>query len=181
MRSKLVLATLVAVLSLVGLSACADNEAPTTPFNSADVSFAQDMIPHHRQATEMARLASDRSQNDEVLDLASQISAAQKPEIDTMTGWLKSWDKKVPSTDMNGMSGMSGMMSDDQMSSLTASTGKQFDTMFLTMMTAHHQGAIEMAAREEANGRNTHAVKLARKIQTDQAAEIRTMRSLLDS
>ncbi|MBC7594272.1 MAG: DUF305 domain-containing protein, partial [Kineosporiaceae bacterium] len=119
----------------------------------------------------------------------SQITAAQQPEIDTMSGWLKSWDKKVPAgSGSGGMAGMDhgsssmpGMMSDDQMSSLEASTGPTFDQMFLTMMMAHHKGAIEMAATEESSGEYNRAVTLAKKIQKEQAAEIVTMESLLKS
>ena len=59
MRIKPILATLVVAVSMVGLSACSDDSS-SKAFNDADVSFAQDMIPHHRQATEMAALAADR-------------------------------------------------------------------------------------------------------------------------
>lgn len=187
MRFKLIFATLVAAFSLVGVSACGGSDAPAKVFNSADVSFAQDMIPHHRQATEMAKLAADRTQNSQVLDLAAKILAAQQPEIDAMSSWLRSWDKKIPgeSSSMSGMdhgtSSMPGMMSADQMSSLKGSSGGDFDQMFLTMMVSHHEGAIEMAAKEEAAGRYNHALDLAKKIQADQAAEISTMKSLLSS
>lgn len=187
MRIKPVFATLVAVLSLVGLAACGGSDTPAQAFNKADVSFAQDMIPHHRQATEMAQLAADRTDNTKVSDLATKIIAAQQPEIDTMSGWLKSWGKKVPadSSDMSGMdhggSSMPGMMSADQMSSLKAASGPEFDQMFLTMMISHHEGAIEMAAAEQAGGKYNPAVDLAKKIQADQATEISSMKSLLSS
>lgn len=187
MRIKPAFATLVAVLSLAGLSACGGNDAPAQSFNKADVSFAQDMIPHHRQATEMAQLAADRTDNTKVQDLATKIIAAQQPEIDTMSGWLKSWDEKVPtaSSGMSGMdhggSSMPGMMSADQMSTLKSASGSEFDEMFLTMMISHHEGAIEMAATEEADGKYNHAVDLAKKIQADQGAEISAMKSLLSS
>lgn len=187
MRTKTIFATLIAVLSLTGLSACGGSDDVAKAFNSADVSFAQDMIPHHRQAIEMAKTAADRTTNTDVQDLAEKILAAQQPEIDTMSGWLKSWDKKVPSesSSMSGMdhgaSGMPGTMSADQMSSLESMSGSDFDQMFLTMMIAHHEGAIKMAAKEENRGRYDHAVDLAQKIQTDQAAEISTMKALLTS
>lgn len=189
MRTKLIFATLATALSLIGLSACGGSDTAAKGFNNADVTFAQDMIPHHRQATEMAKLASERSTNPQVLDLASRITAAQQPEIDTMSGWLTSWGKKVPadtgSGDMAGMdhgaSSMPGMMSDKEMSSLEGATGPAFDQMFLTMMIAHHQGAIEMAATEESDGKYDDGVALAKRIQKDQAAEIAEMESLLTS
>jgi uncharacterized protein (DUF305 family) len=55
-------------------------------FNTADVTFAQDMVPHHEQAVEMAELVPDRSTNPQVIDLAQRIQAAQGPEIDTLDG-----------------------------------------------------------------------------------------------
>ena len=45
-------------------------------FNDADVAFASDMIPHHRQAIQMARLAGDQAEDPRVLDLAGRIEAA---------------------------------------------------------------------------------------------------------
>ena len=186
MRYKLIFTTVIATLALLGLSACSNNQASEKSFNSADVSFAQDLIPHHRQATEMAELAADRTTNSRVSALAAKIIAAQQPEIEAMSGWLKSWDKKVSDdSSMGGMdhgsSGMPGMMSMDEMSSLKGSSAGQFDQMFLTMMISHHKGAIEMAATEEADGTYLPALKLAKKIQTDQAAEIVTMEALLTS
>lgn len=186
MRIRTIFATLTAALALTALAACSGSDSSTSPtFNKADVSFAQDMIPHHRQATEMASLAASRTQNTEVLDLAQQIIAAQKPEITLMSGWLKSWGKDVPQ-DMSGMSGMSdssmpGMMSDADMKALEASSGSVFDTRFLTMMIQHHKGAIEMAKTEAADGNYSDAVRLAAQIQKDQNAEIRTMESQLKS
>jgi uncharacterized protein (DUF305 family) len=191
MRIKPVLATLVVAVSMITLSACSDDSSSSDAFNEADVSFAQDMIPHHRQATEMAELADSRSTDPSVLDLASKIIAAQQPEIDAMSGWLTSWDKEVPGEqgemgEMDGMdhgssSGMPGMMSSDDMDSLEAATGAAFDKLFLTMMIEHHEGAIEMARTEESDGKYAHAVELAKKIQKDQASEIVTMESLLKS
>ncbi|KAA1376614.1 DUF305 domain-containing protein [Aeromicrobium fastidiosum] len=186
-------ATLVAVAA-AALTACSssDDSSASADFNKADVSFAQDMIPHHRQATEMAALAKTRTDTAAVLELAADIEAAQGPEIDTMTGWLKEWGKDVPADgdDMGGMdhsnmgddsSSMPGMMSDDQMAELEASSGVAFDQMFLTMMVAHHEGAVQMAKAEQSDGKNAEAKALAGTIRKDQTAEIATMRDLLGS
>jgi uncharacterized protein (DUF305 family) len=48
-------------------------------------------------------------------------------------------------------------------------------------MVQHHQAAIDMANQEVKTGKNTDAVALAKKIVTDQTAEIATMQSLLTS
>lgn len=162
-------------------SAPTSSSEPSADFNEADVTFATDMIPHHRQAVEMAELAASRADNPEVKQLARQISDAQDPEIQTMSDWLASWGQPVPE-DMSGMDmsgSMPGMMSGEEMSKLESAEGAEFDQMFLTMMIAHHQGAIEMAKTESADGQNEDAVALAQKIQKDQAAEIKTMQGLL--
>jgi uncharacterized protein (DUF305 family) len=155
-------------------------------FNDADVTFATEMIPHHRQAVEMAKLADTRAKSTEVKDLAMQIMNAQDPEIQTMSGWLTDWGKPVPSDsssmsgmDMGGASSMPGMMSSDDMDKLMKATGAEFDQMFLTMMISHHEGAIEMAKTEEANGMNAEATGLAARIEEAQNEEITTMQGLL--
>ncbi len=194
MRTRMMVATLVAAAAAT-LSACSssDDSSASADFNDADVTFAQDMIPHHRQATEMAALAKTRTDTTAVLDLASAIQAAQGPEIDTMTGWLKSWGKDVPAEgdsmggmDHSSMSGddassMPGMMSDDQLTELKAASGTAFDQMFLTMMLEHHEGAVEMAKTEQSDGKNADAKALAATIEKDQTAEIAQMRDLLGS
>ncbi len=57
-------------------------------FNDADVMFAQMMYPHHAQAVEMAKMTHGRTDNPDILSLASAIAAAQQPEMDQLTSWL---------------------------------------------------------------------------------------------
>lgn len=167
-------ATVAAALVLAG---CAGSES-----NDADVTFAQDMIPHHQQAVEMSQVADGRADSDAVRDLASGIEAAQGPEIETMTAWLEEWDAEVPDSSMEGMdeSDMAGMMSSEDMSALEDASGAEFDQMWLTMMIEHHEGAIEMAETEQTDGENDDAVELAETIEETQAAEIEQMEQLLD-
>ncbi|MER7051412.1 DUF305 domain-containing protein [Streptomyces sp. NPDC000351] len=168
-------------------SASASADAGRQAHNAQNVAFAQGMIPHHRQALEMARLAAGRSASAKVEDLAARIEKAQDPEISTMTGWLKAWGEKVPraSEPMPGMddhsthSGMPGMMDGQDMAELEEASGKAFDRMFLTMMVEHHEGAVEMAATQTAKGRYAPAKALAGDIATAQKAEITEMNKLL--
>lgn len=163
-------------------SSSATSTDQTPNFNDADVTFATDMIPHHRQAVEMAELARTRAQNQRVMDLAMQIMNAQDPEIQTMTGWLQEWGQPVPE-DMSGMDmsgSMPGMMSTAEMDRLEGMSGPGFDKMFLQMMIKHHQGAIEMARAELANGSNADAKALAQVIKDAQTTEVAAMRRLLN-
>jgi uncharacterized protein (DUF305 family) len=146
--------------------------------NQADISFAQNMVMHHQQAIEMADMVLGKTGvNAKVTELAQNIKDAQQPEIDTMNGWLKSWaaSSSMPSQDMGGM------MSDSDMAALTDASSADAGKLFLTQMVQHHQGAIDMANQEVKTGKNTDAVALAKKIVTDQTAEIATMQSLLTS
>ena len=59
--------------------------------NQADLTFAQQMIPHHQQALDMARMVAGHTTNAKVTDLAGRIEKAQDPEIQQMTGWLSQW------------------------------------------------------------------------------------------
>lgn len=153
------------------------------PHNTADVTFATDMIPHHAQALEMAKLALAKAANPQVKQLAQAIEGAQTPEISTMAGWLKGWKQPVPDTSMGGMDmgGMSmpGMMSSADMAKLKAATGARFDRLWLTQMIAHHRGAVTMARTELNAGQNSDAKALARSIITGQTSEIATMTKLL--
>ncbi|WP_033283241.1 DUF305 domain-containing protein [Streptomyces sp. NRRL F-525] len=155
--------------------------------NAADVSFSKDMIQHHRQAVEMAGLAAGHASSAQVKSLATKIEGAQAPEIKTMSGWLTSWGEQVPE-DMSGMdSGMGhdmssstpGMMSDADMGKLEKASGADFDTMFLTMMVEHHEGAVDMAKTEKADGSYAPATALAAGVITAQSAEIKQMNKML--
>ncbi|MFG3419845.1 DUF305 domain-containing protein [Micromonospora sp. NPDC049460] len=151
-------------------------------FGDADAMFAQMMIPHHRQAVEMAELAATRAADPEVKRLAGEIKAAQAPEIATMSGWLSAWGRPVPSPGAETPHmdhGMPGMMSDADMEKLAAASGREFDRQFLTMMIAHHEGAVTMARDELARGVNAEAKALAQQIVTTQQAEIDTMEKIL--
>ncbi|WP_411134380.1 DUF305 domain-containing protein [Streptomyces sp. C10] len=151
--------------------------------NAADVAFAKGMIPHHRQAVEMAGLAATRASSSQVKELATKIEQAQDPEIKTMSGWLTAWGEQVPA-EMPGMdhsahSGMAGMMSTKEMEALKKKSGKDFDTAFMEMMVGHHQGAVEMAGTEKKKGAYGPAKTLADAVIKAQNAEIVRMNKLL--
>jgi len=164
----------------------ASAESATRKHNAADVEFAQAMIPHHRQAVAMSELAADRAQTEDVKALAAEISAAQGPEIETMTALLKAWGAPeghsmggMDRGDGRNMGGMPGMMSPLQTTELENARGAKFDRMFLQMMIMHHEGAIEMARAEQSDGVNEQAIELAEQIEATQTEEINRMRDLL--
>jgi uncharacterized protein (DUF305 family) len=184
----------VAVVAGLALTACGGGRSSgngSGDFDSADVTFAQSMIPHHKQAVEMAKMAKAHASSSKVKQLADRIEAAQGPEIATMQGWLKTWGKSASKPSMAGMNGggsgmagmpgMPGMMSKAEMTSLDKAVGPAFDKMFLTMMINHHRGAIDMAKTELTKGKNADAKALAKDIEKAQTKETTEMKNILGS
>jgi uncharacterized protein (DUF305 family) len=163
----------------------ASTSAPAVdPHNQADVTFAQQMTPHHRQAVEMSDMVLGKQGIDpRVVDLAGQIKAAQAPEIEQMQTWLSQWGTPIPSAmpGMPGMTGMDGMMSEQDMASLQNAQGVAASKLYLTQMVKHHQGAIIMAQDEINHGQFPAAIAMARAIVTSQQQEIDTMNKILAS
>ena len=80
---------------------------------------------------------------------------------------------------MTGDHAMAGMMTSADLDKLKAAQGTEAAKLFLTQMTAHHEGALEMAKSEVADGKNTDALTLAKSIVSSQEAEIKEMKALL--
>lgn len=196
MHARRTLALAATALALTGvLSGCSSHSSGTAAGDATaaivagqagDIAFAQLMIPHHEQAVEMADIALERQTSPEVKALAEQIKGAQDPEIEQMSGWLTTWGApREMASDMDhgskhgGMS-MAGMMSDDDMAALAAASGAEFDQKWLTMMIAHHEGALTMAQAVLGTTSDTQVRALAEAVVAGQKAEIVDMKALLN-
>ncbi|HYJ54192.1 MAG TPA: DUF305 domain-containing protein [Mycobacterium sp.] len=155
-------------------------------FNPADITFADNMIAHHKQAIELAALVPDRSTDPELVTLASQIPAVQQPEINILNVFLVQWNEnpEAGSGGADGQAGhgqsMDGMVDDATVAKLESLRGTEFDTLWLQSMIAHHQGAVEMAKTEIADGENIDAIAMAKTMAAAQEAEIGQMKKLLE-
>lgn len=157
-----------------------------TTYSPADSQFMQDMIPHHHQAVEMAALVADRTNRPELIDAAGRINASQDDEIKFMQDWLRSRGEPVPDPTahhaMHTTHTMAGMATPEQMAELAVAEGTAFDRMFLTLMIAHHEGAVRMVEELlELPGSAYDAVlfEFTSDITNDQTAEIERMHALL--
>jgi uncharacterized protein (DUF305 family) len=185
--------TLATIATAGVLAACGSSEeaVPPTPMPmmssaspsastntlAADIMFAQMMIPHHSQAVEMADMALSQASSNDIKDLADQIKGEQAPEIAVMRGWLANWGStEDPNSATHSMS--YGMMSADDMSALSATTGPDFDRLWLQMMAAHHKGAIKMAQEVLATTTNPEVKTLAQAIIDAQTKEIASIEVL---
>lgn len=153
--------------------------------NDADIMFAQMMIPHHVQAVDMSEiLLAKEGVPADVADLAQRVIDAQGPEIDRMNAMLKAWgeapvtEDSLPDMDHGDMA---GMMTGEDLAALDAADGPEGARLYLEQMIAHHEGAVEMAREQVADGVNPQAVGLAEQVIADQEAEIAEMEQMLDN
>ena len=161
-------------------------------YTSADVRFMQHMIVHHQQALEMARLAQDRTNDEDVVTIAGKIDAGQEDEIAFMRGWLTDRGEPIAAP-MHGMQHgehsarqdhvmMAGMASPAQVAELKSAKGADFDRLFLTLMIAHHEGAVEMVEdlfEQPGSAADPALFQFASDVENDQTTEIERMDAVL--
>jgi uncharacterized protein (DUF305 family) len=170
--------SLLALAAALLLTACnqgggQQGTAADTAPNDADVTFTQNMIPHHQQAIEMAKLVDTHTERPELRTLADGITVSQGQEVTLLQGWLKSWAKPAtPEGTDHGAMKMPGMMSEADMRQLRLLRSEDFDRLFLDMMSAHHEGAIQMATTELRDGSLPEVKRLAQQIIDAQQGEI---------
>ncbi|MGB3696240.1 MAG: DUF305 domain-containing protein [Gordonia sp. (in: high G+C Gram-positive bacteria)] len=204
MKTRLVASAIAAAAVVVGVAACSPNEQAsdastgsstahdmsamasagpsstvvgTAAHNGADVMFAQMMLPHHEQALVMSDIVLGKSDIPaQVRDLAEQIKKAQGPEIAQLQAWLKQWNAPT-SAHMDHE--MDGMLSETELDELRAASGTDAAKLFLKQMIEHHEGAVDMAEEEIADGKNADAIEMARSIVDSQRKEIDQMKQML--
>lgn len=180
-KAALAAAILTLSLALTGCAASVDSTnhgsmdlEQTSPdaMLTESAGFAQMMIPHHMQAITMAAYAKDNAKDPQVLSLAKQIYTGQAAEVETMKAWLGGAD--VPTDAMS-----EGMLTQEQMDTLAATKGADFDKLFLSEMKAHHEGALSMVAdfqRTEDAQLKTLVTEIL-KVQTVELAMIKILQS----
>jgi len=154
-------------------------------YTVADVKFLQGMIVHHQQAIVMSSLAPKRTNNKTILDLASRIDVSQEDEINFMVSWLQDRGENVPDLNhmhhMNMPMNMVGMATPEQLEDLKNSNGTDFDRLFLQLMIAHHDGALEMVKELKGYVGSTYDPVLNEFVSdlvNDQGVEIERMNSI---
>jgi uncharacterized protein (DUF305 family) len=148
------------------------------PWNAADARFVGMMVEHHTQALRMARLAGDRTSNQQVRAIAARISAAQAPEIHALKAWLAVRNQKLPAGGAGGHAqhgDMPGGVTPARMEALARTSGPAFDRLFLDLMVAHHVGAVQMASAVTTAGTDVTVQEIAAETSAGQSAEIRRM------
>lgn len=176
-RKKAAVAVLVTFVAVVFLFASLEGQTAESNseevFNRADVMFMNMMIVHHDQAIEMAELSTNRTDNENILELSKNISDVQKAENRQMAEWLRKLGYQRPTEGHR----MAGMASREQMQELRNSEGREFDRLFAELMIMHHRGGIGMAKSFSQSGRNSELIEMEINMIEAQQDEIRMMQS----
>jgi len=173
----------------------------------ADVDFMQGMIIHHAQAVVMSDWAATHGARSNLLILCKRIALSQRDEIKMMQQWLLDHHLAAPDPlhmmqgapspmqDSSGMNMpgmdmgthpmmMTGMLTPVEMRELDAARGPVFDSLYLTGMIKHHQGALDMVANLFATpgaGQQPEIFSFATDIDAGQRAEIARMQAMLNT
>ncbi len=159
-----------------------------TRYSPDDVRFMQDMIVHHAQAVEMSALVKERTNRKEIIEAAGRITASQDDEMKFMRGWLteRGEPEKAATFDHghgdHHMHTMMGMATPEQMKELASAKAAEFDRLFLTLMTKHHDGALKMVDRlfeQPGAAYDPVLFEFINDVKSDQTAEIKKMNALL--
>jgi uncharacterized protein (DUF305 family) len=126
----------------------------SVPFDRA---FIDAMVPHHREAIEMAEAAKARGLTQPDLNkIASDIIVSQQREIDQMLGWRRQWfgSRKLGPILPEVLGVPENQLGMEHGSADEVAGAVDVDATFAQMMIPHHDGAIVMA--EAANKRAQH-------------------------
>lgn len=182
------LAVLLAAVAFIAVGCGGDDEGAEpagdqqtvasgqVPFDQA---FVDAMVPHHREAIEMAKAAKSRGLSQPDLEkIANDIISSQQREIDQMLDWRERWFGSrtlgpvlpevlgVPESEL----GMEHGSADEVAGAVDV------DATFAEMIIAHHEGAIAMAEQADDRGQHEEVKGLAAAIIDAQEREIGIMK-----
>lgn len=142
--------------------------SPNARKSSYDIQFLDTMIAHHRQGVQMAQMAQDKSQNEEVKDKAKMMVDDQKSDISNMKTIRDDIQEKAPEAVNMDMEGMASV----DLKTLNSQSAKKFDEKFLKMSIKHREGGKEMSKDAMKRAKNSKVKELASSLTGKQMGEI---------
>jgi len=174
--------------SVAASTAATQTSAAAMQMSQADEEFVGMMIPHHYQALVMSRMAPGRSNNQELLALASRIDVEQELEIGMMQNWQMWNGLEVTNAEeayhhllMHDPAHAEemGMATPAEMAQLSAASGTAFDVLYLQLMIEHHEGALDMIIDVLINGSDEIVQWMASDMGVTQQTQIEHMKEML--
>lgn len=203
-RIPVIVATLMVVVlaSVVAYSAgrlsVLDNPTPTD--TSAEAGFARDMQVHHNQGVEVAMIIRDRTDDPDIRLMAYDVAMTQAQQSGQLYGWINQWGLSQAGSEPSmtwmtrpGSSAgahshlaesttpglMPGLATAAQIAELSNASGVEAERVFLTLMIAHHRGAVDMAEAVLERTSNSSVQSFATAVVKSQTAEIDFMTTML--
>lgn len=141
----------------------------------SDERFIDAMVPHHQGAVEMAEVALENAEHEEVRQLAENIISTQEAEIEE----LKEIKQEEFGTSRVPMNMEAGQMEEMGMTPDPRSLAEEepFDRAFIDGMIPHHESAIQMAGVALDRSDNPRVEDLAGNIVQAQEREISQMQA----
>lgn len=171
-----------------GLGACSASGASATP-SEADIGFLTDMAVHHGQALVLCQRVLGQDVGTPVTAAAAEVLQNQAIEIGMMRAWLADWGASTapPETVMAWMHDgvempvwmMHGLASDAELAELSQLDGMAMGKRWLELMSAHHEGGVEMAEAAISLAASDKVIRLAQNQALVQAYEIEQYAQLL--
>mgnify|MGYP001239108858 CR=1 FL=1 len=150
---------------------------------SPEAGFLRDMARHHSQAVEMALIIRDRTDDEQLRFMATDIMLTQQSEIGMMDGWLRLWDLPLAASEppMAWMGHPEGerMASQEDVERLRTLPADEAEVLFLQLMARHHYGALDMAQAYLDRGDQEDVSAFAERVITIQRSEIDLINQML--
>jgi uncharacterized protein (DUF305 family) len=142
-----------------------------------DQSYIRRMATHHRKGIEIAEIGAAHAGDPHLRALARMMIAGQNGEIAILAQWWRSWFAgELPDATPDEHRTMPGMIAEMPIANLRAAQAADFDRLFVSLMSAHHQGAIDMAYDALKNATDPRLKTISYSIGYEQRGEINLMR-----
>lgn len=167
-------------LSSGGIAAGQDGEDTSGgELNLADITFLEMIAYHHRGAVELAELAPERTDREELLDFSEMAIEMQTDEIEQIRTIFRNGGidpGEVLDADLDDVRGLvsniPGMPEPNELAHLRSLEGTEFDLTFIDLFAPHHRGAIILSKEVLQRGQSPEVEELATEIIDTQKGEI---------
>ncbi len=167
-------------IALAGCGSGADaSSGSDAAFNQADADFIPAMNQVISQSTTLAETAEQQAADPAVRRFATSMKDAQYVQLDALVRLYEEAAKQpglyFAHDHGESSSSIPGLLRREDVDRMTATRGRRFDRMFLTLAVRQQEGALALARTERAEGRSTATKELAAQVETmlsDQTAQL---------
>jgi uncharacterized protein (DUF305 family) len=125
----------------------------------------------------MMEMAADKAQSQDIKQMAQRMLDDQQKEIGELKSIREHVKADAPEAINMKLPGMMPM--EKEMAKLEATSGAEFDRLFLKTMTSHHQGAVKMSDAALKQAKHAEVKAKAQEIHDKQKREITEMQTML--